>query len=47
MIKKLYGEKVRNRNFDRMVLIMRWRYDLYMVHLDYICKVRQGSQVKT
>lgn len=43
VIKKLYGEKVRNRNFDRMVLTMRWRYDLYMIRQDYICKAREGS----
>lgn len=46
VIKKLYGEKVRNRNFDRMVLTMRWRYDLYMIRQDYICKAREGSLVK-
>lgn len=42
VIKKLYGEKVRSRKFDRMVLTMRWRYDLYMIRQDCICKARQG-----
>ena len=41
-LKKNFGEKVRSRKFDHMVLTMRWRYDLYMIRQGCICKVRQG-----
>lgn len=41
VIKKLYGEMVRSRKFDRMVLTMRWIYDSYMIRQGCICKVRQ------
>lgn len=42
VIKKLYGEKIRNRNFDRMVLTMRTRYELYMIRQGFMIEARQG-----
>lgn len=36
VFKKLYGERVDNRNFDRMVITMKYRYTLYDIHRDFI-----------
>ena len=42
VIKKLYGEKIRNKNFDRMVLTMRTRYELYMIRQRFMVEARRG-----
>lgn len=44
VIKKLYGEKIRNRLFDRMVLTVRARYDLYMMRQGCINAVRDSAE---
>ena len=44
VIKKLYGEKIRNRLFDRMVLTVRARYDLYMMRQGCINAVRNPME---
>ena len=44
VIKKLFGDKVSNRNFDRMVLTMRTRYELYMIRQRFMNKVRLSSR---
>lgn len=42
VLKKLYGDRVANRKFDRMVLTMRLRYRLYMIRRGFINRAREG-----
>lgn len=42
VLKKLYGDRVGNRKFDRMVLTMRLRYQLYMIRRGFINRAREG-----
>ena len=45
VFKKLYGERVDNKKFDRMVITMKYRYALYDIHRDFIQEALNSNRV--
>lgn len=45
IFKKLYGDRLRNRSFPKMVQTMEYRYTLYDIHRDFMIKARQEATI--
>lgn len=46
VFKKLYGERLRNRKFRRMVLEMRYKFCLYNIHRDHMLAVERAAEAR-
>ena len=44
IFKKLYGDRVRNKLFPRMVQTMEYRYILYDIHRDFMIEAKQEAE---